>query len=484
MILFSVLSDANKRKISQLLIHQKQQRSRDEREEVVIPDKLCTVEGIRTISLRGNILTIPSWIFKEKTLEMLALSGHFESLPETLGELKELNTLDLSVCTNLVSLPSSIGNLSHLTSLNLKDCINLDRIPYITPNPTPSSHHLWLNGCIQIPSNIEWDHFTEGIGLIGYLRYMVQMKRYSSFVYGLSLYLGNFFRREYRIDKKRTEEIVEICRREEDRGAGVIKALCRLLSRRMIENSEGSVDLDQKTLTGNEIRDCGVGCLSLLYYLKELVKNQGEDEIEEHEWKGRWREILDVMGEEDVVETLTMMLCIPAEKRNVEVFGLWDEKINIGSDSSMLAVFGLGEGIVDGCHFDLREEDNKDDKDEEEDDDDDKEEEEEYDDEDDDEDGDEDERSVVIRNLPVGFVADYGPDQLQYMMSLLYVSVRKTRQPRMKISVGVLGVLTVPLAAVKFIAKNKEEAIRLVKAMNEVDFCGRNLIVKRIRKMN
>ena len=130
--IFSVLSDVNKRTISQLIIHQEHENGYarvDGREEVVIPDELCNMEGIQTIWMRGNIRKIPGWIFKEKSLKTLDLCGSFENVPEILGDLKELSTLDLTRTFSLRSLPSSIGNLSKLTSLNLSECKKLVTLP-------------------------------------------------------------------------------------------------------------------------------------------------------------------------------------------------------------------------------------------------------------------------------------------------------------------------------------------------------------------
>ena len=72
---------------------------------------------------------------------MLVLRDRSESVPEALGNMKELNTLDLSGCYKFVSLPENIGNLSNLTSLNLCKCWNLERIPYFTQNPTQLTQH-------------------------------------------------------------------------------------------------------------------------------------------------------------------------------------------------------------------------------------------------------------------------------------------------------------------------------------------------------
>ena len=158
--IFSVLSSGNKRKISQLIIHQEPEESysyRDGREEVVIPDELCNVEGIRSICLRGNILKVPNWVFKETSLEMFALCGCFKTLPELLGALKELNLLDLSGSYRLLTLPSSIGNLSKLTSLDLSYCYELVSLPENIGNLSKLTS-LNLSGCSNLkcfPSSMQ-----------------------------------------------------------------------------------------------------------------------------------------------------------------------------------------------------------------------------------------------------------------------------------------------------------------------------------------
>ena len=49
-------------------------------------------------------------------------------LPEKIGELKQLKTLKLEGCSNIIQLPKSIGQLEELQSLNL-DCEKLIQLP-------------------------------------------------------------------------------------------------------------------------------------------------------------------------------------------------------------------------------------------------------------------------------------------------------------------------------------------------------------------
>ena len=149
---FGVLSSGNK--ISQLIIHQESKEGwcrKEIRDPFSLPDQLYSVNGLRTIWIRGHIFTIPSWIFKEKGLEILGLYGSFKSVPEMLGDLKELSTLDLSFCQNLVSVPSSIGNLTKLTLLNLRECSSLVSLPESIGNLTNLTS-LDLNSCHKLES--------------------------------------------------------------------------------------------------------------------------------------------------------------------------------------------------------------------------------------------------------------------------------------------------------------------------------------------
>ena len=254
----------------------------------------------------------------------------------------------------------------------------------------------------------------------------------------------------------------------------MIKALCGWLSGRILENSAGSVDLKGRRLSGNKIRDCGVGCLSMLFEntcgmevrretsftfvstgrMKELWMNRGKEE-EEEEWKRKWREIVDVMREEDVVETLSMMLCIRRDERNDNRQTLYDDEgMMVGSVSSMWGMFGLGGGIVEGCHFDVHDND------------------------------DTEGRSVIIRNLPSGYVANmYIRDQLQDAIHSKAISMTETRQPSMRSDVGKLDPLCILLPVVIMITKTEKDAIKLEETINGMEFKGRGLIAKRIREI-
>jgi Leucine-rich repeat (LRR) protein len=63
-------------------------------------------------------------------LRVLDLSrGQFYSLPEELGDLKDLVCLDLSYCYYLEILPDTIGKLHMLKCLDLTECLKLNYLP-------------------------------------------------------------------------------------------------------------------------------------------------------------------------------------------------------------------------------------------------------------------------------------------------------------------------------------------------------------------
>ncbi|XP_057835165.1 disease resistance protein RPV1 [Cryptomeria japonica] len=75
-------------------------------------------------------------------------SFHFP-LSIILGNLSQLQHLDLGGCANLNSLPDSIGNLSQLVHLGLGGCTNLNDFPDTIGNLS-QLQHLDLGGCINL----------------------------------------------------------------------------------------------------------------------------------------------------------------------------------------------------------------------------------------------------------------------------------------------------------------------------------------------
>jgi Leucine-rich repeat (LRR) protein len=67
--------------------------------------------------------------FKEYVRKLKVKSQALKALPEWLGELKNLQKLDLSDCDGLTALPKSMGRLTGLQELNLRDCKGLTALP-------------------------------------------------------------------------------------------------------------------------------------------------------------------------------------------------------------------------------------------------------------------------------------------------------------------------------------------------------------------
>ncbi|KAL2335691.1 hypothetical protein Fmac_016904 [Flemingia macrophylla] len=67
---------------------------------------------------------------KFKSLRVLSLCscGNLEELADSIGELKQLRSLDLS-CTSITNLPDSTCSLHNLEMLNLNNCDNLEELP-------------------------------------------------------------------------------------------------------------------------------------------------------------------------------------------------------------------------------------------------------------------------------------------------------------------------------------------------------------------
>ena len=97
--------------------------------------------------------------------------------------------------------------------------------------------------------------------LVECLRYLVQKKRYCWFIRDLSLYLDGLYDEE-REGGDIIEFLFDVCGRVDGGGVGMVKGLCRWLNGGVILNCEGKVDKDGNVLSGNDIRDSGVKCLS------------------------------------------------------------------------------------------------------------------------------------------------------------------------------------------------------------------------------
>jgi len=96
-----------------------------------LPRRFCAPD-LLTLLLYGNpIVSLPgSFLSSFGKLRVLDLSGgEFDSLPEELGDLKDLVWLNLYWCINLKILPVTVGNLHMLKNLNLSYSQTLRYLP-------------------------------------------------------------------------------------------------------------------------------------------------------------------------------------------------------------------------------------------------------------------------------------------------------------------------------------------------------------------
>ncbi|CAN6310813.1 unnamed protein product [Urochloa humidicola] len=95
-----------------------------------IPEKVLKLEGLRTLLLQKNPLTIDGSIFTRlEHLKVLDLSETaVELIPDNLGNLVYLRFLNLSH-TRIQAIPESIGNLWSLKFLLLRGCKSLHALP-------------------------------------------------------------------------------------------------------------------------------------------------------------------------------------------------------------------------------------------------------------------------------------------------------------------------------------------------------------------
>ncbi|RLN39341.1 putative disease resistance protein RGA3 [Panicum miliaceum] len=96
----------------------------------VIPEKILKLEGLRTLFLQKNPLTIEGSTFTRlEHLKVLDLSETaVELIPDNLGNLVYLRFLNLSH-TRIQAIPESIGNLWSLKFLLLRGCKSLHALP-------------------------------------------------------------------------------------------------------------------------------------------------------------------------------------------------------------------------------------------------------------------------------------------------------------------------------------------------------------------
>jgi Leucine-rich repeat (LRR) protein len=122
-----------------------------------LPESFYAPKLLSLLLGRNPVEFVPaSFLSNFPKLRVLDLSyGQFYSLPEELGDLKDLVCLDLSHCDNLEILPDSVGKLHVLKFLILCACGMLKYLPSGVVGLT-SLQVLHVNGC----DNLTWAEHT------------------------------------------------------------------------------------------------------------------------------------------------------------------------------------------------------------------------------------------------------------------------------------------------------------------------------------
>lgn len=117
-------------------------------------ERLSESSGSSTLQLSSQICplkSLPDSFGNLTNLEHIQLSqcSALERLPESFGNLINLQHIQLSQCSALVSLPQSIGNLSNLHHIQLYECSALRCLPDSLGNLT-NLHHIQLSKCYRL----------------------------------------------------------------------------------------------------------------------------------------------------------------------------------------------------------------------------------------------------------------------------------------------------------------------------------------------
>lgn len=99
---------------------------------VVLPSPPCRADTIKWLVICGadNLIHLDGLCdLTHLTHIYITRSGSLTALPDGIGVLIDLNSLQLRSCISLLGLPVSVGMLSALTTLDLPDCTSLTSIP-------------------------------------------------------------------------------------------------------------------------------------------------------------------------------------------------------------------------------------------------------------------------------------------------------------------------------------------------------------------
>lgn len=97
-----------------------------------LPEGISTLVNLKTLALGyTKVASLPQDMGNLPNLEKLDLSNCSKliSLGDHLGQLPKLTSLNLAYCTKLITLPDNIGQLQNLTTLNINGCSALEAIP-------------------------------------------------------------------------------------------------------------------------------------------------------------------------------------------------------------------------------------------------------------------------------------------------------------------------------------------------------------------
>ena len=100
-------------------------------EPISIPESMGELKSLNYLDISGcNIVEIPASIGELKNLEYLNLTNSkIESVDPAIGKLTKLVALNFDSNRDLNAIPETIGNLENLETLNLNGCKNLSTIP-------------------------------------------------------------------------------------------------------------------------------------------------------------------------------------------------------------------------------------------------------------------------------------------------------------------------------------------------------------------
>ncbi len=122
---FALIKHANK--LTELRFSQRNYESR-----LPYPEFLWTFTSLKMLSLsRSSVPSLPDALGNLKNLEFLFLQSHqnLEELPETIGNLTSLTSIQINYCPKLLKLPESIGKLKDLRELRICQCQQLTTLP-------------------------------------------------------------------------------------------------------------------------------------------------------------------------------------------------------------------------------------------------------------------------------------------------------------------------------------------------------------------